>query len=470
VRQGSPAHNGQPPAAEPGEPADTVPSGRRKQPQPGEPEPALTETPVEATVPGSRESSDSGPAARNGADRAASYREVFSFRAYRHLFTANLLSQLGDQLTKVALAVLVYTRTGSPALTAVAYAVAFVPWVIGGPLLSSYADLLPRRQVMVACDVARCGLVAILAIPGMPVPALIAVLFVANLLAPPFSSSRAAMMPDLIEGDAYVVANGVDGLVRQVAQVVGFLVGGASVLLLRPQGALLVDAATFALSALVLLRGVPDLPPATERTTRFSLLRDTGGGMRIVFGDPVLRGYVLLFWVASAFTYAYEGIAVPWAKALGGGAGITGMILASGPLGLAVGSLVVTRVLGPRTRMRLLIPFAVLSVLALVPAVWLDSLPAVLLLLFLAGFGSAFHAPLNALFVRAVPAAYRGRAFGVAQSGVQAIQGLAMLAAGGAAVFFAPGLVIGWCGIIGTVAVVGLAWAFWPRDDFHRGR
>jgi MFS family permease len=455
---------------EPDEPADLVSSGRTMQSQPGEPDSARTESTVEAAVPGSRRPGDTVPAAPMAADKAASYREVFAYRAYRHLFTANLLSQLGDQLTKVALAVLVYTRTQSPALTAVAYAVAFVPWVVGGPLLSSYADLLPRRQVMVACDVARCGLVALLAIPNMPVAALIAVLFVANLLAPPFSSSRAAMMPDLLQGDAYVVANGLDNLVRQVAQVAGFLIGGASVLLLRPQGALLADATTFAVSALVLLRGVPDVPPAAVRSTRFSLLQDTGGGMRIVFGDPVLRGYVVLFWAASTFTYAYEGIAVVWARSLGGGAGVTGMILATGPLGVAVGALVLTRVVGPRARMRLLIPFAVLSVAALVPALALHALAPVLLLLFMAGFGSAFAAPLNALFVRAVPAEFRGRAFGVAQSGVQALQGMAMLAAGGAAVVFAPGAVVGWCGIIGTVAVVVLALAFWPRDDFHRGR
>jgi MFS family permease len=404
-------------------------------------------------------------------ERAASYREVFALRVYRHLFAANVLSQLGDQLTKVALAVLVYKRTGSAVLAAAAYAVAFVPWVIGGPLLSSYADLLPRRQVMVACDVARCGLVAMLAIPGMPVPALIAVLFGANLLAPPFSSSRAAMMPDVIVGDAYIVANGVDGLVRQTSQVVGFLIGGATVALLRPQGALLVDAATFALSALVLVRGVPDLPPASEQARRFSLLRDTGSGIRIVFSDPTLRAYVTLFWVGSAFTYAYEGIAVPWAaKVLHGDATVAGMVLAAGPLGLAAGATVLTRLLGPRRRMRLLVPFAVLSVVALIPTLVVTTLPWVLVLLFVAGFGSAFASPLNALFVRAVPAEYRGRAFGVAQSGVQALQGLAMLGAGLAASAFAANIVVGWFGIVGTLFVIGLSWLLWPRDDFHRGR
>jgi MFS family permease len=410
------------------------------------------------------------PAAPEPAARAATYRDVFAVRAYRHLFSAYVLSQFGDQLTKVALAVLVFDRTKSAALAAVAYAVAFVPWVIGGPLLSSYADLLPRRQVMVACDVARCGLVGILAIPGMPIPALIAVLFVANLLAPPFASSRAAMMPDLLDGDRYMVANGVDQLVRQSSQVIGFLLGGVTVTLLHAQGALLADAATFAVSALVLLRGVPDLPPATSHSRRFSLLRDTGGGVRIVFGDPVLRAYVVLFWVASAFTYAYEGIAAPWAMQLHGGAGVVGMILAAGPLGITVGAFLLTRVLAPAVRMRLLIPFALLSVLALVPALMVRTLPGVLLLLFLAGLGSAFNAPLNALFVRAVPAEYRGRAFGVAMSGVQAIQGVAMLAAGLVAGVLGAGRTVGWCGIIGTVAVTIIAWKLWPRNDFHRGR
>jgi MFS family permease len=403
-------------------------------------------------------------------ERAATYRDVFSVRAYRHLFAASCLSYLGDQLTKVALAVLVFNRTNSPVLAAAAYAMSFVPWVIGGPLLSSYADLLPRRQVMIACDIARFVLVGLLAVPGMPTVTLIVILFVANLFAPPFSSARAAMMPDLMEGDRYVVANGMDGLVRQGTQVAGFLIGGASVALLHPQGALLLDAATFLLSALLVLRGVPDVQAVSERTARFSLLRDTRGGVRAVFSDPVLRAYVAMFWAASAFTYAYEGIAVPYARELHGGAGAAGVILAAGPLGLATGSFVLTRLMRPALRMRLLMPFAMLAVLSLIPTLLVRNLAGVVVLLFLAGAGCAFALPLNSLFVRAVPTEYRGRAFGVAQSGVQALQGLAMLLAGVAATGYSPGTVVGWSGILGAVVVGSLAWFLWPRDDFHRGR
>jgi MFS family permease len=398
---------------------------------------------------------------------------VFSVRSYRYLFASSCLSYLGDQLTKVALAVLVFNRTGSTVQAAAAYAVSFIPWVIGGPLLSSYADLLPRRQVMVACDLARFALVALLAVPGVPILVLIAMLFVSNLFAPPFSSSRAALMPDLMEGDRYVVANGLDGLVRQGTQVAGFLIGGASVALLRPQGALLVDASTFLLSALLVVRGVPEskaVATRTARTARFSLLRDTRGGVRIVFGDPVLRAYVTMFWVASGFTYAFEGIAVPYARQLHGGASAAGVLLASAPLGIAIGSFVLTRAVRPTTRMRLLIPFSIMSTVALIPTLFVHALGGVVVLIFLAGVGSAFSLPLNALFVRAVPAEYRGRAFGVAQSGVQAVQGLSMLAAGAVAIAFSPGTVVGWCGILGTITVASVAWLLWPRDNFHRGR
>jgi hypothetical protein len=71
------------------------------------------------------------------------YRDVLSVREYRHLFAANVLSLLGDQLSKIALSLLVFQKTGSPLLTAMTYALSFLPWVAGGPVLSAYADRFP---------------------------------------------------------------------------------------------------------------------------------------------------------------------------------------------------------------------------------------------------------------------------------------------------------------------------------------
>ena len=70
------------------------------------------------------------------------------------------MSYAGDQFAQVAIAILVYRRTGSPLLTALAYALTYLPPIAGGPLLSGLADLFPRRRVMIICDVIRAGLVA----------------------------------------------------------------------------------------------------------------------------------------------------------------------------------------------------------------------------------------------------------------------------------------------------------------------
>ena len=76
----------------------------------------------------------------------------------------------GDQFAQVAIAILVYRRTHSLFLTALAYALTYLPPIAGGPLLSGLADLFPRRRVMIACDVLRVGTVGLMAVPGMPLP------------------------------------------------------------------------------------------------------------------------------------------------------------------------------------------------------------------------------------------------------------------------------------------------------------
>jgi hypothetical protein len=105
---------------------------------------------------------------RRAPEKQASYREVFAIREFRGLWLAQVISYPGDQFAQVAVAILAYRRTGSPLLTALAYALTYLPPIAGGPLLSGLADLFPRRRVMIICDVIRAGLVAAIALPSMP--------------------------------------------------------------------------------------------------------------------------------------------------------------------------------------------------------------------------------------------------------------------------------------------------------------
>lgn len=394
------------------------------------------------------------------AERAATYAEVFAVREYRYLFAAYLLSMAGDQLTAVTVAYLVYTGTGSAALAAVAYASSYLAWLTGGPLLSGLADRFPRRRILVACDLARAALIPAAALLDLAAPALVVLLFIVNLMRPPFVAARAALMPEVLDGDRYAVANGVDNICAQVVQVVGFAVGGSLVALLSLRGALLVDAGTFLVSALLIMIGVRPRP--APRKPLNPARRDRAAGLRVICTNPRLRAYVLVLWTASAFTYAAEGLMVPLARQYGGGAGTVGLLLAAAPSGMALGGVALTRLCPPAARARLILPLAALSagVLTatwLVPPLWL-----VLLLLVLAGAASAFAIPLNALFGRAVPAQYRGRAFGVVITGLSGLQGTAMVMAGLAADRWSATTVIGFSGLSGAVAVLALA-PLWPR-------
>ena len=98
----------------------------------------------------------------------------------------------------------------------------------------------------------------------------------------------------------------------QAAQVVGYL-AGAAVAAVSPTAALLLNAATFGLSALLVRFGVQDREPTLSAAHRTHLLRETGEGFRIVFGTPVLRAIALLVFSAMLFSIVPEGLAAAWA-------------------------------------------------------------------------------------------------------------------------------------------------------------
>lgn len=400
---------------------------------------------------------------RQGArgERPATYREVFGVREFRFLFIGHLLSLVGDELVRVALAILVFDATDSPLLAAATFGISYAPWVLGGPFLATLADRLRRRSVLVGTDLARGSVVACMAIPGLPLWLLLAMLLGASLLAPPFESARSALMPDVLTGDRYAVGTSVTNISTQVAQVIGFLAGGVLVLTISARGALLVDAITFLISAGLVRWGVEDRPPAAgESDGPPSLWRETVDGLRVLGGNRLLLRIVGLLWVGQLFLTAPEGIAVPFVGGFGYGAVGVGLFLAANPLGLIIGGIVVGRLCPPDLRERLTYPLAVISMVPLILAGLIDNFAIVLVLFVLSGFGASYLIPLNVSFVQAVPPAFRGRAFGAAVSGLSACQGLAIVGAGAAAERLPAGDVIAWSGALGLVAMLllGPSW------------
>lgn len=396
----------------------------------------------------------------------ATYREVFAVREFRALWLAQALSFLGDQLAQVALAVLVYDHTRSALLTALVYALTYIPPIVGGPVLAGLADLFPRRTVMIVCDVLRAVLVAVMALAAMPVGALSALVFLTVLLGTPFSAARAAVMPDILEGDRYVAGSAVTTVTSQVTQVLGFLGGGAVVAVVGTCEALALDALTFGASAVILVGGLRrrTAPRRWERGSPglwcgMGLWGGMWDGVRLVFGDRVLRSLVLFAWLCTFYVIP-EGLAVPYAATFGGGAVTAGLLLAAMPAGMVVGSVLLSRFVRPANRLHAMGWMSMLACLPLIGAGVRPPLWWVVALWALSGAGSAYQLVANTAFVAAVPAAGRGQAFGLAQSGLLAGQGVGILVGGAAAQVFGPETVVAFAGVLGlsAAALLTLGW------------
>jgi MFS family permease len=388
------------------------------------------------------------------------YRGIFANTEYRALFGAQTISVIGDQFARVALSVLVFDRTHSPAWTALTYGLTFLPDLVGGPLLSGLADRYPRRGLMIGADLARAGLVALMAVPGMPIAAVCALLIAVQLISAPASAARGALLPAVLGDADYPAGQAALQSVMQGAQVVGFAGGGALVAAVGTGGVLLADAATFAASAVLVVWLVRPRPAAVADAdvARRAWWPDLRSGTRLVWTDRRLRALVA-FACLSGFYIVGEAIAVPYASALRGGALAVGFLFAGYAAGAAVGMLVVARLAEP-LRLRLLSPLAIGTSLPLVLCFANPGLAVVIALFVLSGVGSAYQVIASTTFVIAVPDARRGQAFGLAVTALKVSQGLGVTLAGLAAEAAAPYLVVGAAGVLGMLAAAGIAWSW----------
>jgi len=347
---------------------------------------------------------------------------VLGAAEFRAVFAANLVSLLGSVVAAVALTVLVYQQTRSPALAASVMALSFVPYLVGGVLLGAAVDRLPPRTVLVACDLASAALIGCMVIPGMPLPALLVLLFAAGLLSPVYQGARAAMLPELLPpGPRYVLGRALMRMVAQSAQIVGYGAGGLLLAILPPRGALLADALSFAASALLVRFGTTRRP--ARATRRGSMARDSLAGLRQVLAHWPTRRILLFSWLVPACAVAPEALAAPYATHIGQPARAAGFLLMGIPIGTVAADVVAARLLPTRLQRRIIVPAALLSCAPLAVFAASPGLILALGLLVLSGLGNAWTAGIDGLLIGTAPPELRSRALALAGAGLMFTQG-----------------------------------------------
>lgn len=419
---------------------------------------ATIETPLVVATPELTVQPDRRPAHRAATPVARpGYRDVLRLREYRAMFWAELFSFAGDQVAAVALAVLLYQRSGSPFIAALGYASAFLPWAIGGPLLAVFADRFPSRRVLVSCDVLRALLIGAAAIPGLPLLAVGALVLAAAFLASPFESAASAVLPQVLEdSERYSVAVSIRSMMNQSVSLVGFAGGGLLVAAVTPRGALLVDAVTFAISAVLLRQGLQDRPAAMSPESRQSMLAETLEGLHVVAADRRRYGPLLIAVVGAAYMVVPEAIATALAHSRGYGAVGVGLIMGAYAAGSVVSGFLLVRFTSVATRRRWMWRMALVGSVPMLAVLLHPDLVVLLVLLATVGACAAFQLAARTAFAAAVPTEARGRAYGIAFTGMYTSQAAAILLAGAAASVVGPDTVVAGSAVLGALCVLAL--------------
>jgi MFS family permease len=393
------------------------------------------------------------------AARPARFGEVLAVREFRFLWIAHAQSRLGDQLARVAIAILVFDHTGSAALTALTYALTFLPPLVSAPLLVGLADRFSRRRILVLVDGFRALLVALMAVPGFPLVVLVLLLVAVVSLQPLYSSARNAILPNVLSGDRYVVGVGLAQATDSIVQVAGFAFGGVLVGLIGSHGALGVDAVTFACSATLAGVGLSAHRPEREDSEQQTSDATVRQAIGLIFGDARLRSLVMLIWLYG-FYIAPEGLAAPYARELGEGSLAVGLLMAADPIGAGLGAVALSRLVRPDLRPRLMGPLAVAAGLPLMVSALAPSLGLSVAMWVLTGALSSHLVIAIALFTRQVPDHRRGQVVGLASAGLATAQGLGIVAAGMLGSVVPPSVAVAVCGGAGSVCAIaaGLAW------------
>lgn len=287
---------------------------------------------------------------------------------FRRLWAAQVVSQLGDWMSRVAILALIADLSGAEglhalgALVALEFSLRMLPSVVFGPLAGPLADRLPRRALMIVADVARAAIVAamIFVDEAAELPLLYALLFLQTSVSTFFQAARSAATPSTLERNDLQAGYAITTATWSTMLAVGAALGGWLVGPLGIRGVLVVDVATYLLSALCLrslrLPPVPvhpqpfrwrDVVTLTELRRAHVHARDRhllpAVYAKLFWGAA--GGFLVMFTIAATVRFGLDDAGVPVEALV---ASATGSLYLARGIGTGVGP-VLSRTLFPGT-------------------------------------------------------------------------------------------------------------------------
>ncbi len=276
---------------------------------------------------------------------------------YRRFWLAGVISQLGNWFNYIAVFVLITGLGGGGGTVSWFLIAKFLPTTLFGPAAGVLADRMSRKAIMLAADIARAGVVlAFLTVHRPEQLWLVYLLAVAQeTLWTFFDPARRASTPNLVRPEQLSLANALSGATWSVLLALGAALGGMVTAIWGWQAAIVVDAATFALSAAIL--ATIDLPqtraPARKRPARAGWRQLSGweevqAGYRYLRSNPEVARIMLVKsgWALSGGILVMLTVFGEQVFRTGGHGGGSGLFYSFRGLGAAIGPIVAWRLLG----------------------------------------------------------------------------------------------------------------------------
>ena len=257
------------------------------------------------------------------------------------LLGAEVVSTTGSAMTALALPWFVLVTTGSAARTSVVVAAELVGVALFGVPGGTLLERLGARRTMMLCDSVRAPLLAL--VPALHWSGLLsfwlllAIVFVAGAVFPPHFGAQRVVLPELLGEDQALVtrANAFLQGATRMTMLLGPAAAGVLIGVVGAPSLLLVDAATFAVSLLLVGTFVPRRRVATAPEERHGVL----AGIRFLLRDPLLRVWSLAMVVIdSSWQALFLAFPVLAYSHFGRDAKVAGWLLASWGLGALVGN------------------------------------------------------------------------------------------------------------------------------------
>lgn len=346
------------------------------------------------------------------------YRELFRTPQFGPLFVTSAVQVAASTTSGLALGTLVYAATDSPLLAALSMFGSSLAQVIGAAVLMSAADRLPPRAAMTGMALAFGLATAVLAVPGLPLPVVFAIILAEGVVAAVGGGVRYGLLNEVLPKDGYLLGRSVLNMCSGLMQIGGFA-----------RGTLLVAAALYLTGAAVARFGLARRAP---RATGRPSVAETWRINAVLWSSGPRRRVYLALWVPNGLIVGCESLFVPYAPEH------AGPLFAFAALGMLVGDTVAGRFVARHWRGRLATPLQLLLAAPYLLFAARPALPLAFALTVLASVGFSASLLFQERLMALTPDEFTGQALGLHSSGMITMQGVAAALAGTVAQWTSP--------------------------------